>query len=88
MTLDELKTEIAGLVEENADLRKCNEQLLAKLTALQSRSAPGVGAVIEAPASGSRYAVRWASGDMLTFGESATVSAWPHMTAMGWKVVA
>ena len=88
MTPEELKTEIAGLTEEIRELEQVNATLLAKLTALQSRSAPGVGAVIEAPASGSRYAVRWASGDMLTFGESATVSAWPHMTAMGWKVVA
>ena len=87
MTLDELKTDIAGLVEENADLRKENARLLAKLTALQSRAAPGKGAVVESPDTGRQYPVRWASGELLTLGDSAGVCSWPHLAAMGWKVV-
>lgn len=87
MTLEELQTELAGLTEEIRELEAVNAQLLAKLTALQSRAAPGVGAVIEAPNSGSRYTVRWASGDLLTVGESPLVQAWPHMVANGWRVV-
>ena len=87
MTPKEMKTEIAGLAEENADLRKVNEQLLAKLTAVQSRAAPGVGAVIEPPSSDSRYTVRWSRDDLLTLDVSATVFAWPVLAAAGWKVV-
>ena len=87
MTIEELKTEIAGLTEEIRELEQVNATLLAKLTALQSRAAPGVGAVIEDPLCRDRYQVQWTSGDLLTFGNMATVSAWPHMVQQGWKVV-
>ena len=53
----------------------------------EARQTPSVGAVIEAPASGSKYTVQWASGDLLTIGESTMVHAWPHMVVNGWKVV-
>ena len=87
MTPEQLQTEIAGLTEEIRELEQVNATLLAKLTALQSRAAPGVGAVIESPANGGRYQVRWAAGDLLTYGESPIVVAWPHLAANGWKVV-
>ena len=86
MTPEQLQTEIAGLTEEIRELEKVNATLLAKLTALQSRSAPGVGAVIEDPYK-DRFQVQWSSGDLLTVGASALVQAWPFLVANGWKVV-
>ena len=87
MTPEQLQTEIAGLTEEIRELEHVNATLLAQLTALKSRAAPGVGAVIEEPADQFRYQVRWAAGDLLTYGELPFVVAWPHMVAKGWKVV-
>ena len=49
--------------------------------------APPIGAVIENVDTGKRYTVQWASGDLLTFGESAMVAAWPNLVQHGWKVV-